>query len=100
MYVIFNYLNCQTQEKHWKFSTGDLEERKFWGKYRQAFEDMINATSTEIAPWYIIPADHKWFSRIAIGKIIHQTMKSLDLSYPKSESPELLEEAKKQLINE
>lgn len=89
-----------TPEKNWKFSTGDLKERKYWGKYRQAFEEMINATGTDIAPWYIIPADNKWFSRIAIGKIIHQTMKSLNLRYPKSESPELLEEARQQLMNE
>jgi len=90
----------ETPEKNWKFSSGDLKERKYWDKYRQAFEDMINATSTEIAPWHIIPADNKWFSRIAIGKIIHKTMKEMDLSYPKAESPELLAEAKQLLMNE
>ena len=89
-----------TPEKNWKFSTGDLKERKYWNKYRKAFEEMINATGTEIAPWHIIPADNKWFSRIAIGKIIYQTMKDMDLSYPKAESQELLDEARKQLMSE
>lgn len=88
-----------TPEKQWKFSTGDLKERKYWDKYRIAFEDMINNTSTEHAPWYIIPADNKWFSRIAIGKIIHKTMKEMDLKYPKPEKPELLEEARKLLMD-
>jgi len=87
-------------EKHWKFSTGDLKERKYWDKYRKAFEDMINNTNTDYAPWHIIPADNKWFSRIAIGTIIYETMKNLDLRYPKAEDPELLEEARQQLLNE
>jgi PPK2 family polyphosphate:nucleotide phosphotransferase len=89
-----------TPEKQWKFSTGDLTERKYWDKYRKAFQDMINATSTEIAPWYVIPADNKWFSRIAIGKIIHKTMASLDLRYPKPEDPEILDKARKELTDE
>ncbi|NOZ35035.1 MAG: polyphosphate kinase 2 family protein [Chlorobi bacterium] len=89
-----------TPKKNWKFSTGDIKERKYWNNYRKAFEDMINETSSENAPWHIIPADNKWFSRIAIGKIIYEKMKSLDLQYPPAEKPELLEEARKQLINE
>jgi len=89
-----------TPEKQWKFSTGDLKERKYWKEYRQAFEDMINETSTEYAPWYVIPADNKWFSRIAIGEIIYKTMKDMNLKYPKPEKPEILEEARKQLTKE
>jgi len=89
-----------TPEKQWKFSPGDLKERKYWREYRQAFEDMLNATSTEIAPWYVIPADNKWFSRIAIGKIIHKTMEEMGLKYPEPESPEALEGARKYLISE
>ena len=89
-----------TPEKNWKFSTGDLKERKYWNNYRKAFEDMVNETTTDYAPWHVIPADNKWFSRIAIGKIIYEKMKSLDLKYPPAEKPELLEEARKQLINE
>ena len=89
-----------TPEKNWKFSTGDLKERKYWNDYRKAFEDMINETSTDYAPWHVIPADNKWFSRIAIGKVIYEKMKSLDLKYPLAEKPELLEEARKQLLSE
>jgi len=88
-----------TPEKQWKFSTGDLKERKYWNKYRDAFEDMINETSTEIAPWHIIPADNKWFSRIAIGTIIYKTMKNMNLKFPKPEKTELLEEARKLLMD-
>jgi PPK2 family polyphosphate:nucleotide phosphotransferase len=90
----------EAPEKNWKFSSADLKERKYWNEYRQAFEDMINKTSTDIAPWYIIPADNKWLSRMAIGKIIYATMKSFDMCYPKAESPEVLEDAKKALENE
>ncbi len=89
-----------TPEKNWKFSSTDLKERKYWKLYRKAFEDMINGTTTEYAPWHIIPADNKWFSRIAIGKIIYEKMKSLDLKFPPAEKPELLEKARKQLMNE
>lgn len=89
-----------TPEKNWKFSSSDLKERKYWDKYRKAFEDMINETTTEYAPWHIIPADNKWFSRIAIGKIIYEKMKSLDLKYPPAEKPELLKEAREQLLRE
>jgi PPK2 family polyphosphate:nucleotide phosphotransferase len=87
-------------EKNWKFSSGDLEERKYWNEYRKAFEDMINKTSTDYAPWYVIPADNKWLSRMAIGKIIYETIKSFDLRYPKAESQEALDKAKIMLINE
>ncbi len=89
-----------TPEKNWKFSSADLKERKYWNEYRQAFEDMINATGTDYAPWHIIPADNKWFSRIAIGEIINEKMESLDLRFPPAEKPELLEEARRQLLNE
>lgn len=89
-----------TPEKNWKFSSGDLKERKYWNEYRKAFEDMLNETTTNYAPWHVIPADNKWFSRIAIGKIIYEKMKSLNLQYPLAEKPELLEEARKQLMRE
>jgi len=69
--------------KNWKFSAADIEERKRWKDYMEAYEDAINATATEDAPWYIIPADKKWFTRIAISTIIVDTLKKLDLKYPK-----------------
>jgi PPK2 family polyphosphate:nucleotide phosphotransferase len=69
-------------EKHWKFAAGDLAEREYWDDYMQAYEDALNATSTKWAPWYVIPADHKWVSRALVAKILTTTIKSLDLKYP------------------
>jgi PPK2 family polyphosphate:nucleotide phosphotransferase len=69
-------------EKNWKFSFGDVREREHWDDYMNAYEDMFNATSTEWAPWYIIPADKKWFTRAAVADIIVDRLRSLDLSYP------------------
>jgi len=87
-------------EKNWKFSTGDLKERAFWDKYQLAYQDMLSNTSTDYAPWFVIPADHKWFSRMAIGEIIVDTLEKLDLKYPAPENPERLKAAKEQLENE
>jgi PPK2 family polyphosphate:nucleotide phosphotransferase len=69
-------------EKNWKFSFGDVREREHWDDYMNAYEDMFNATSTDWAPWYIIPADKKWFTRAAVADIIADRLRSLDLSYP------------------
>jgi len=69
-------------EKNWKFSVNDLKERAFWDDYQNVYEDVFNHTSTEWAPWYIIPADHKWFTRLAVGAVIDSTLKDLNLSYP------------------
>jgi PPK2 family polyphosphate:nucleotide phosphotransferase len=88
--------------KNWKFSLSDLKERGFWDDYQKAYEDAISATSTETAPWFIIPADDKWFSRLAIATVIHEQFKKLDLSYPKV-SPaqrEELQKAKDRLLGE
>ncbi|MGB7923765.1 MAG: polyphosphate kinase 2 family protein [Pyrinomonadaceae bacterium] len=71
-----------TPEKNWKFSLGDVRERAFWDDYMDAFEDAFNHTSTKWAPWHIIPADHKWFTRAAVADIIVAKLKSLKLSYP------------------
>ncbi|MGO9453375.1 MAG: polyphosphate kinase 2 family protein [Candidatus Binataceae bacterium] len=70
-------------EKNWKFSTSDADERKFWKEYRDAYEDCLNHTSTRWAPWYVIPADFKPFSRIAVSGVIIKTLSDLDLQYPK-----------------
>ena len=69
-------------EKNWKFTVNDVEERKYWDDYQQAFQQAINHTSTEHAPWHIIPADHKWFMRAAVSEIIVDKLQSLDLRYP------------------
>jgi PPK2 family polyphosphate:nucleotide phosphotransferase len=68
--------------KQWKFSSADLQQRAFWPQYMKAYEDMLNATSTPWAPWYVIPADHKWFAHVAIADILVNTMESFDLKYP------------------
>ena len=70
-------------EKNWKFSEADVRERNCWDDYMQAYEDMIRHTSTADAPWYVIPADHKWFTHIAASSVIIDTLEELDLQFPK-----------------
>jgi PPK2 family polyphosphate:nucleotide phosphotransferase len=72
----------ETPEKNWKFSATDLKERAHWDEYMEAYEEMLGHTSTEWAPWYVIPADHKWFTRAVVADIIVRRMKELRLSYP------------------
>ncbi|HVF48937.1 MAG TPA: polyphosphate kinase 2 family protein [Pyrinomonadaceae bacterium] len=72
----------ETPEKNWKFSLGDAKERGFWDEYMNAYEDMLRHTSTEHAPWHVIPADNKWFTRAAIADILVAKLKSLKLTYP------------------
>ncbi len=92
----------ETPEKNWKFSAGDAKERGFWSEYMQAYTDAMQNTSTKDAPWHIIPADKKWFTRVAVSEIIIKKMQSLDLQYPKiSEAQrQSLLEAKKILESE
>lgn len=89
-------------EKNWKFSLADAKGRAYWDDYMNAFEDIFNHTSTEHAPWYIIPADHKWFTRTVIADVIIEKLKSLKLSYPvvSEEHRQHLLEAKELLENE
>ena len=88
-------------EKNWKFSASDIHERKYWDDYQDAYEDMIRNTSTEDAPWYVVPADNKWFTRLVISTVLVDTLESLDLSYPKVDPGKRkeLEAAKKILIS-
>jgi len=69
-------------EKNWKFSAADARERKYWDDYQAAFSDMLSSTSTEWAPWYVIPADHKWFARICVSSILAHTLIGIDPRYP------------------
>jgi PPK2 family polyphosphate:nucleotide phosphotransferase len=69
----------ENAEKHWKFSPADLAERAFWDQYIEAYEDAIGATSTDWAPWYVVPADHKWITRAVVADILTTTIRSLDL---------------------
>jgi PPK2 family polyphosphate:nucleotide phosphotransferase len=73
-------------EKYWKFSLADANERHFWNDYMTAYEDMIRATSTEEAPWYVIPADNKWFTRVAVAAAVVDTLEGLNLSFPEISS--------------
>ncbi len=72
----------EDEEKFWKFSLTDIAERRFWDSYQQAYEEALTATSTDIAPWYVIPADHKWVARTLIADIVTTQIQSLDLKYP------------------
>jgi PPK2 family polyphosphate:nucleotide phosphotransferase len=69
--------------KKWKFSVADAQEREFWKEYQEAYEQVISSTSTKDAPWYVIPADYKWFTRIVVAAAVIDTLSSLDLHYPK-----------------
>ena len=70
-------------EKHWKFSASDVSERKFWPEYMHAFEETIRATASKYAPWYVVPADNKWFSRLVVAAAIVAAVEELDLAFPK-----------------
>src|ERR1035437_3583640 len=89
-------------KKNWKFSAADLKERAFWDDYQSAYEDAIMNTSTKSAPWFIIPADEKWYTRYLVGDIICTELKRLDLSYPviSDTDKEALIKAKEVLLNE
>ena len=89
-------------EKNWKFSTADSHERKHWNDYQRAYEDMIRATATEDAPWYVVPANHKWFSRLVVAAAVIDALNSLDLAYPAIDASQKKElaAAKKELLAE
>jgi PPK2 family polyphosphate:nucleotide phosphotransferase len=88
--------------KNWKFSMGDVHERALWGKYQAAYQEMIRHTSTGVAPWYAVPADHKWFARVVIGSVIVSALDGLNLRYPRVDKASLEEFAtvRKALENE
>ncbi len=73
-------------DKHWKFSPSDVHERKFWNDYMHAFEEAIRATSSKQAPWYVVPADNKWFTRLVVAAAIVEVVEQLGLEYPKVDS--------------
>ena len=73
---------AENPEKNWKFSAADMSERKFWNDYQHAYEDMIRHTATKDAPWYVVPADNKWFTRVIVAATVIDTISSLGLHYP------------------
>lgn len=89
-------------EKNWKFAMGDIEERKLWDEYMEAYERAINETSKDHAPWFVIPADNKWFARVAAIQIIIDALENMNLKFPKlaKEEQQKLDDAESQLENE
>ena len=89
-------------DKNWKFSESDVKERDYWDDYQMAFEEMLTNTSTVEAPWYVVPADRKWFTRVVVSDIIVAKLESMNLRYPKLDSSqkEALDRARKILKNE
>jgi PPK2 family polyphosphate:nucleotide phosphotransferase len=73
----------QDRTKHWKFSPADMRERRYWDDYMEAYEDAVRECSTEYAPWYAIPANHKWFRNLAVAQILRDEMQQMNLQYPK-----------------
>jgi PPK2 family polyphosphate:nucleotide phosphotransferase len=92
----------QEEDKNWKFSVNDAKERAFWGEYMKAYEDVFSNTSTPFAPWHIIPADQKWFTRLAVAAIVYRALEQLNLQYPKmtAEKRRELQEVRELLVAE
>ena len=76
------------EKKNWKFSAADVQERAFWDDYQAAFEDAINETATKACPWYVVPADHKWYMRWMVSQIIRETLEEMDPHWPKADDEE------------
>jgi polyphosphate kinase 2 (PPK2 family) len=91
-----------TPEKNWKFSAADIKEREFWDAYQDAYEDMIRHTANDYAPWYVVPADNKWFTRLVVAQAVVDALKAMNLKYPKVSVAEkaALAQARRQLENE
>jgi len=89
-------------DKNWKYSASDVKERQFWEAYQEAYEDMIRHTASEHAPWYVVPADNKWFTRLVVAQAVVDTLKGMNLKYPKVSGAEkdALAQAHQQLENE
>ena len=81
----------ENPDKNWKFSAADMNERGFWDEYHEAYEDMIRNTAAKHAPWYVVPADNKWFTRVVVAAAVIDTLTSLDLAYPKVDKDKLKE---------
>ncbi|ULK99822.1 polyphosphate kinase 2 family protein [Bradyrhizobium sp. I71] len=77
--------------KQWKFSMDDIKERALWPRYQAVYQDIVRHTATPHAPWYVVPADHKWFARVVIGSVINATLEKLDLRFPRADKASLAE---------
>lgn len=92
----------ETPDKNWKFSASDIREREFWDHYQDAYEDMIRHTATAHAPWYVVPADNKWFTRLVVASAVTDALRTLKLKYPTvpPAMKDQLKDAKKLLLKE
>jgi len=92
---------ADSPDKNWKFSASDMAEREFWDEYQRAYEEMIRKTASEENPWYVVPADNKWFSRVIVAAAVIDTLARLDLAYPRVDQAKLSEiaSARKALAN-
>ena len=92
----------ENPEKNWKFASGDVTERKYWDDYQNAYEEAINQTATKDVPWYVIPADEKWYARYQVSEIVLNVLENLKLEYPvlSDEEKAKLEECKNMLLSE
>jgi PPK2 family polyphosphate:nucleotide phosphotransferase len=97
------FLNrIEHQDKNWKFSPSDVRERQYWQDYQRAFDDMLSATSTRWAPWHVVPADHKWFTRLATAAIVVRKLHAVNPSYPDADpaAAKLMEQTRAELLAE
>ena len=78
-------------EKHWKFSGADIHEREYWDQYQEAYEDMIRQTASQHAPWYVVPADNKWYTHLVVSAAIVEALEELELCYPKVDAAKMKE---------
>src|SRR5208283_1238480 len=92
----------ETPEKNWKFSSADVKERECWDAYQEAYEEMIRHTASACAPWYVVPADNKWFTRLVVSHAVVDALKRMKLKYPEVSGAEkaALAQARRQLENE
>jgi polyphosphate kinase 2 (PPK2 family) len=89
-------------QKNWKFSMADIQERGYWKDYQQAYEELIRETATKHAPWYVVPADNKWYSRLVVAAAVVETLDSLQLEFPEVDKAKKkeLEQVRKLLVKE
>ena len=89
-------------DKHWKLSINDMAERALWDAYEEAYEDAVNATATKDSPWYVIPADAKWYTRYLVSQILVDTLEEMDVTYPPLDPSEAarIPEVMEELLNE
>ena len=100
--AVVSFARAGRTDKNWKFSVSDLKERQYWDAYQEAYEDMIRHTANAHAPWYVVPADNKWFTRLVVAGAVVHALEGMNLKYPKVDGGQKaeLEKARQQLEKE